>query len=829
MFKVIKRDGSTEEFKLHKLEKVISFVTQDLNIDMEKFKKQFSFTFKDNITTKELHQNLIKAALECSFDPDTETIYKEFDIMANRLLLMNFWKEMKIQRESEGYLTDDIGMFKSAADWIKHLEKFVELKVYDERILKINKDILKKLYVLAKKANQEFDNYSFPHFMWNNAYYQTMKFMKSYLIKYENKPIETFEEALLLISILGFYEDYKKDKDLFLNNIKDFYMHLINYHFVPATPQLLNLRRRNGNLSSCNILNIYDNINSIFYSAWQVAKILQNAGGVGIAPQMRVSSSWLRNNFGNANHIQIWMKLFNDIAVAVNQGGMRPGAITDAIPIWHKDVLEFAKSKTPLGEARFKTFNLFPQVIVQDEFIKRLRKREDWYLFDSYEIERELEVNLYNLWGEEFSKYYNKAIDLAEEGKIKNYIKINTVRLAAEIMQAITSSGLPYLVFEDNINKFSNFKEKIYSANLCVESFSPFRNTNPENYKPGDEIPEEEIGYVHSCNLFSINLPRLYESKILFDDEKLSKAMDLVVRYMDNILEVANPPIKEIKKHNRLFRTIGIGYLGFADLAVKLSIDENKLYTYKWTYKSAGDADKYNEYKQSMLDLVKRVFGRIAFYTIKASVNLAKERGVPEKYHETKWKDGVILGQTKLEYEINGESINVLNIKEIAEYFNINNIGEANLVFTDLMKYGIRNTMLLNCPPNTSTAIYAGVSASIFPIYNIIQQETQKTGNYIIYPRYIDYRLYYDTYKSWRYEDVDDIIDFVSAVQKYIDSGISFEYPVNLNTIKRDEIPNYLTRFFVIAPEKGIKALYYGRTIHTQGNTEKEECSSCAN
>jgi len=815
IFKVLKRNGTIEDFKVSKIEKVINFTNQDLNVDLEKFKKQFSLTFKDQISTKEIQQNLIKAALECSFDPDTDIVDKKFDIMANRLYLFNFWKEFRLKREEEsGKLLDETGMFKSANDWIEHLEKYVDLGVYNEIILKINKDILKKLYTSAKKVNQDFEDYSYPHFMWNNSYYQTYKFAKSYLIKYNNNPIETFEEALLLISVLGFYEDYKKDKDLFIENVKKFYYHLVNYHFIPATPQLLNLRRKNGNLSSCNILNVYDNLNSIMYSLWQSANITKNAGGVGIAFQLRASNSYLMNNFGNANHIQMWSRLFNDIAVAVNQGGVRAGAITLALPIWHKDIIEFAESKSPLGEARLKTFDIFPQVLVPNLFIDYLIQEKDWYIFDPYELKKFYNIDLFEIYGDEFKKQYERAIELADEGKLNNFDKINSVKLATIILKSITSSGLPYLVFEDNINTYSNFNGKIYCANLCVESFSPFRNTNPENIILGEKVSETD-GYIHSCNLFSLNLPILYESGILFDDEKLKDTIKLAVRYMDNILEVTKQPLKEIENHNRYFRTIGIGYLGFADLMVKLTVDENRLYTYKFTQKSAGNSELYNEYKNNMMSLIKKVFGRVALYSIYASVELSKERGVPLKYNETKWKDGILLGR----YDTNK-----LTIDELSEIFNVDK-KDIEYVIDNLKKYGIRNTMLLNCPPNTSTSIYAGTSASIFPVYNIIQQETQRSGNYIVYPRYIDYRLYYDTYKSWTIDDVNDIIEFVAKVQEYIDSGISFEYPINLNNIKREDIPKYLTRFLITAPKKGIKALYYGRTISTQG----KECESCAN
>lgn len=817
MFTVVKRDGSEEAFSLQKIEKVIKFTSEGLNIDLKKFFENFSFTFKDKISTKEIHQNLISTSNNLSIDPETNVINKDFSIMANRLYLLDIWKNIKLIREKRfNSLTDDFGMYKSSSDWVKHLEYYVEKNVYDERILKVNKDILKTLYVYAKKVNTEFD-YSYQHFMWNNFYYQTVKFYKSYIIKYENEPIETFEEALLLISILGFLPDYTKDKNLFLENVKNFYHHLVKYHFIPATPQLLNLRRKNGNLSSCNILNVYDNLESIYYSLWQVAEIMKNAGGVGIYLHLRPSNSWLLGNYGNSNNIQLWNRLFNDTAVAVNQGGMRKGALTIALPIWHKDIESFLQSRNPLGEQRFKMFDIFPQIVINQSFIKRLKENKKFYLLDSYEIKKKYNIDLDELMLDEFEEAYSFIEEEIKKGNIKNYIEREPIKLLSSIFKSITASGLPYIVFEDNVNKYSPYYEKIYSVNLCVESFSPFKNTNPEKTKPGECIKDENIGYIHSCNLFSLNLPRLYEDGILFDNTKLFNTINLAVRYMDNILSISSAPLKEIKKHNELYRTIGIGYLGFADLVVKLTVDENKLYTFLPTKRSGNDINLYKEYKKRFTNLINKVFGRISYFAIKSSVELAEERGKALAFEKTKWKDLILLGQ--IQYKNNPE--------EIAEYFGMaDNIEDVKSMIDKLSKYGIRNTLLLNSPPNTSTSLYAGTTASIFPVYNLYTKESQQSATYIVFPRYIEYSLFYDVYKNISLEDISDIIDFVASVQKYIDSGISFEYPININVIKKENIPEYLLKIFLESYNNGIKALYYGRPITSQG---KEECESCAN
>ena len=819
---VIKRDGRKETFNFNKVMKVVNFASKGLqDVNLDEFYQEFQFVFKVGITTKELQQKLISTANKLTVKDGQ--VNPDYSIFANRLFLMDFWKEFKHKREEEyNTMTDEFGFFKNSDKWIEHLEKYVELGVYDERILKVSKETLRHLYTYAKRVNIKFDDGTLGcgHFMWNNFFYQTLKFYKSYLIRYEGFPIENFDEALLLISIMGFYPDYKQDKELFIKNVKQFYWHLVKYHFIPATPQLLNLRRKNGNLSSCNIFDMHDNLESIMYTASQVAFISKRAGGIGVyGGRLRPSGSYLMGNPGLANHFNMWGKIFNDIVVAVNQSGVRKGSCTIALPCWHKDVIEFINCKNPLGDQRLKLYDIFPQIILNDTFMKAVENNDDWYLVDHYEIQKlDKSINLIDAVGEEFEQQWEKVKRYIQEGKLKNYKKIKARSLIIEIGKNVTATGLPYVFFEDTVNRFSPFKEKIHCGNLCMESFSPFRNTNPEHKKLHECIREDEQGYAHSCNLFSLNLPKLYEDGILFNNKKLQILMSLVVRYMDNIIEMTEPPVIEIKNHNRLFRTIGIGFLGLADLFVKLSVDRNTLYTYRFTKRSNNDEELRDQLRDKLISLIQEIFGPITFYGIKASIDLAKERGVAKKYNETKWKDLVLLGHIPIEedFEISAKIEFNVDEEEIVE------------LREDLKKYGIRNTMLFNCPPNTSTSLYAGTTASIMPAYAPFQTESQRSATYFVFPRYIKYGpLMYDFIVTYDEEDVFDLVDVISFIQKYIDSGISFEYPLNHKKIKN--IPVFFFKFLMKCWKSNIKTLYYARNITVQGNQEKDECIGCAN
>jgi len=807
---VVKRDGRKEPFSMDKIIKMYNFCRQGLNIDNEQFWKEFRFTLKSGITTKEIQQNLIATANKLSVS-DKERI-KDYSILAGRFYLLDWIKDIRLHREKEyETLTDDYGFFKNANDWINHLKKYVELGVYDERILKISNDILRKLYVYAKKVQLDYD-YNFPYFMWNDFYYQVVKFSKSYILTYNNKPIETFAEALLLISILGFLPDYKQNKELFINNVKLFYRLLLDRTIIPATPQLSNLRRAKGNLSSCNILDIHDNLESIMYSFWQVAEISKRGGGLGIyLGEIRPNGSYIQGNKGKSVSVLKWCKILDDMLDTIDQLGKRRGAGTVALPIWHMDVLDFMAMRNPIGEIRMKMFSLYPQVIIPDLFMERVKENRDWTLIDHYELKIKYDIDLVNCWGKEFEENYIKAEELVEQGKVRG--KVYKAReIYRQLIKNILASGMPYLFFVDTVNQYSPFKEQIKCGNLCVESYSPFSNTNPEGKKPDNKI--DNIGYVHSCNLLSLNLPVLYERGILFNNNKLKQVMSLVVRYMDNILDIAGHPINEIKRHNQDYRTLGIGFVGLADLLVRKSIDDNKLYAYRITNRNINRDELFN--------LLKQIFGRIAFYSIRTSVDLAKERGKANKCNETKWSE-VFLGQILF-----GEDFEVSSAVE----FDVDR-GEVDELVKDIQKYGIRNTMLLNAPPNTSTSIYAGTTASIFPPFNLIQTEKQSTGVYVVFPRYItEGWFYYDEYSKFTEQDLYDVIEIVSFIQKYIDSGISFDYPINIRDgfIPKEEVGRILGQFIYKAWKNGIKALYYARIVaKAEGEQTKEECVSCAN
>lgn len=812
---VKKRNGTFEEFKFSKIEKMLKDCAKGLDINLDLFAQNFMIEIKPNITTEEIQQKLIQTANKL-FTKDEKTPYNsDYSKFANRLFLSSFQKQLRLERNGYENTTKN-GLFKDENDFVEHLYKYtVEIPVYDInlfwRYLKPkNQDDYEKFQEFYKFRNEEEYKYWVEEghgeeylkslykwikaqqiTIWDNFFYQTLKLM-NYLATYNGKIIETPEEMWLLISLGAFQDDMYK--------VKEFWKYLSKYCVIPATPQLLNFRKLKGGLSSCNIFQVYDNLDSIMDGANKLAQISKRAGGVGIfLGRLRPSGSYLMNKPKISNHINTWVKIYNQIVVAVNQGGLRKGACTVAIPIQHKDVIEFINIRNPVGEERLKAFDIFPQIVIPDVFMKCLENNENFYLFDNYELEK-AGLDLIDATGEVLEERYKKAIDLALSGKLKNYKVINSRTLAKEIFRNWTASGLPYIFFEDNANRGSQFKEKIHCANLCVENYSPF---------PDD--------YIHSCNLISLNLPALDEEQILNDDKKLQKMIQLVVEYMNKLIDyvITDAPeekraLEGVIKHNKEYRTIGIGFIGLADLISKynLAYRQNK-----------------RKKKEETIKFIDRIFGKIAIFAVRASLDYPQ---IASAYEKTKQREKLFAWSIKTPEDEKNTAKIIAEKTGLEENFILNLIADLKNP-----SKGLANTMLLNSPPNTSTSIYAGSVASILPTFRLIQNEEKKNYVYQTFPRYIkDYFWFYEEYSKFDAKDLYDIIDFVAEVQKWIDSGISFEIPVNHNLISESDLPEVLLKFFYKAWKKGIKALYYIRNIlpvNSLLKDENENCVSCAN
>jgi len=418
--------------------------------------------------------------------------------------------------------------------------------------------------------------------------------------------------------------------------------------------------------------------------------------------------------------------------------------------------------------------------------MRRVRNDEDWSLFDPNEVMRKYGFDLAASWGEEFEKKYRV---LEEDNQLVLVKKVNAKKLFKKIMKTQIETGMPYLFFKDTANRMNPNKHDgmIGSGNLCQESFSNFSPTKVGNVhideKTGVIKQESDSGYIHTCNLVSLNL------SLLLDRADLAKSCNVAVRILDNTIDLTTTPIAESNLHNSHYRTIGVGAMGLADyLAI------NHL-----AYK--GDSATIEE--------VDKLFEFIAYNVVKTSADLAVEKGAYPKFKGSDWDRGLFFGRDKNWYKENS------SMK-----------ADWNKLMGQVAQSGIRNSQLLAIAPNTSSALVQGCSASVLPIFNKFYMDKNAKGAVPICPPFIKEAFWY--YKENKTLDQKEVVKVIATIQKWIDQGISFEVLYNLNMdIKAKDI--YDTLFS--AWEKGCKTIYYTRTIQKNSNimADKEECVSCAN
>lgn len=604
--------------------------------------------------------------------------------------------------------------------------------------------------------------------------------VKRYLCEYQDKIVELPQDMFLTVALLI---EQNEPKDIRMGLVKDTYEKLANRKISLGTPLLMNLRRPDGNLSSCFITQMDDSRDSIFYVIDQISAISKFGGGVGCnLSRIRCKGARIKGIKNASGGVIPWIRIINDTAVAVNQQGKRKGAVTVSLDVWHLDIEDFLDLRTENGDQRMKAYDIFPQVVIPDLFMKKVESGEDWLLVDPREVRENYWVEISNLWGKSFDDLYRRLYDDAKAGKLEMFKLVSAKELLKKIMRSQIETGMPYLAFKDTLNRYNPNKHDgvIVGTNLCTESHSNVRPTrlSAPRIEGGKIISEQSGGLIHVCNLVSVNLANIDS------DDELESVCRTSVRLLDNAIDFTKVPVPEGALHNLRYRTIGVGAMGLADWLAKNDI------TYM---KSAPEVDK--------------LFEKFALYCTQASVDIAKEKGTFEAYDGSDWSRGVVLGHNKQWFEENSVQ------------------KEAWMkLFDELKQYGIRNSQITAIAPNTSSSLIQGCTASVLPVYSKFFVETHGKGSIPNCPPFIKDKFWY--YQENKNIPQTTVIDVMSRISKWIDTGVSVEVMYNLNRdIKARDIYNTI----MDAWKKDLKTLYYTRTIQKDGSSlEKTECVSCA-
>lgn len=544
------------------------------------------------------------------------------------------------------------------------------------------------------------------------------------------------------------------------------------------TPTLMNARTNYHQLSSCFKINVDDDLRGIYHSIENMAQISKFGGGVGVyLGNIRSRGANIRGIEGASGGVNPWIKVINDTAIAVNQLGTRLGSISVTLDVWHRDIYDFLDLQTETGDIRSKAFDVFPAISVPDLFMKRVQDDGDWTLFDPNEVERLYGKKLQDHFGADFETFY---AELEASDKMKLRMVVKAKELFKKFLKTTVETGMPYVFYRDTVNKLNPNKHagNIYSTQLCTEIC---QNTSATKYveeklEDGTIVIKYEPGDLVVCNLASINVAKV------FDDKTMEEVFPVVMKVLDNVISLNFYPIEEAKRTAMRYRSVGLGYLGLAE--------------YLATHGMAYDSEEARKHVDSM-------FERYAFHTYKASALLAKERGTYELYKGSEYDKGVLLGHNYAWYKKNTE------------------LGEKWGEVFDLMKEnGVRFAYHSAPAPNTSTAGIVGTTAALLPIYKKYFVETNLSAPTVrVAPKLSPENFW--LYKEYVNMDMNDVIDMISVVYKWIDQSISFEWMVDPAKVS----PVQLYGYYIKAWEQGIKTVYYVRSLSGE---VKDGCVSCS-
>ena len=720
-------------------ERVYSMVT---------LQEKFANLCKPGMSHKEAIDTLIKAAVELT-TPEAPA----WEMISARIL--SYRAEQKIKKQE-----DEIGI----DGFYNKLKYMTSEGLYGEYILQnYTEEEINEAATFIKEERNKLLNYSGLDLL-----------LKRYVIKnYAGKAIERVQEMYLGIALHLAMPEQKENRLMWVHRIYDM---LSKLEVTMATPTLSNARKPNHQLSSCFIDTVPDSLDGIYRSLDNFSQVSKFGGGMGMYfGKVRATGGNIRGFKGVAGGVIRWMRLVNDTAVAVDQLGMRQGAVAVYLDVWHKDLPEFLQLRTNNGDDRMKAHDIFPAVCYPDLFWKMADENLDqnWYLFCPNEIMRIKGYSLEDCYGEEWERKYLDCVN--DQRLTRRVISIkDIIRL---VLRSAVETGTPFTFNRDTVNRANpnHHKGMIYCSNLCTEiaqNMAPIETVSKTiETKDGETIvvTTTKPGEFVVCNLASLSLGRLP----LEDEEQMREKVATIVRALDNVISLNFYPVPYAEITNQKYRSIGLGISGYHHALAKRRI--------KWE-------------SEEHLQFMDKVFETINRSTILASSNLAKEKGSYQYFEGSDWQTGLYFDKRGYDSD---------EWKEVRK---------------TVALQGMRNAYLLAVAPTSSTSIIAGTTAGLDPIMKRFFLE-EKKGSML--PR-VAPELSDETY--WMYKSAYLInqkwsIKASGVRQRHIDQAQSMNLYITNDFTMRQVLDLYL-----LAWKSGVKTIYYVRSK----SLEVEECESCA-
>lgn len=557
---------------------------------------------------------------------------------------------------------------------------------------------------------------------------------------------------------------------------KRFYDILSTLKVTMATPTMSNARKPFHQMSSCFIDTVDDSLTGIYRSIDNFAQVSKHGGGMGLYfGKVRANGSSIRGFEGAAGGVIRWIKLVNDTATAVDQLGVRQGAAAVYLDAWHRDLPEFLQLRTNNGDDRMKAHDIFPAVCYPDLFWK-LAKTDldaDWHLMCPHEIYLAKGYHLEDFYGEEWERRY---LDCVKDSRIQKRV-MSVKEIVRLILKSLVETGTPFAFNRDTVNRMNPNAHQgvVYCSNLCTEiaqNMSPMQVLAPRTVEIDGEtvvLQETKPGDFVVCNLASLTLGRMDVT----DDNELWDTVSAVVRALDNVISLNYYPLPYAELSNQKYRAIGLGTSGYHHMLVKQGL----------RFES-----------EAHLQFVDTLYEKINYYALKASMELACEKGAYSCFSGSDYETGAYFekrGYTSPRW------------KELA---------------AQIARNGLRNGYLLAVAPTSSTSIIAGTTAAVDPVMKKYFMEEKKGSMITRVAPDLNEKTFW-LYKNAHHIDQSWIVDAAGVRQRHIDQAQSVNlYITNEYTFRK------LLALYIRAWEKGVKTLYYVRSQ----SLEVEECESCS-
>lgn len=767
---VVKRDGSREPFDANKINLALVAASEGLPDQISKVVQvasEVQLTLFDGITSQQLDEAVINTALQnVKDDPD-------FDKIAARLLLKTIYKSVLGDYETPEQLKK-----LHETKFAPYLKGAVKDGLLDPRMIDPKIFDLKKL---AKALDPSKDDLS--------KYLGVITNKNRYALrKGSGEPIEVPQYTHMRIAMgLSYNAENPTESAL------DFYKHMSNLDYVPGGSTRVNAGGAHPQLSNCFLMNVDDDMESIVKSVRDTAFIAKGTGGIGIGfTKLRAAGSPVKSTNTESTGPVPFMKLIDTTLFAVSRKGKKAGAAALYMENWHLNFPQFLDLKQNSGDPYLRTRLANTAVFISDEFMRRVEKDQDWYLFDPAEV-----MDLTELYGSEFSKRYNEYVKMAEAGEIKRFEKISARQQFRAILIQLQATSHPWLTWKDTINvrALNNNTGTIHLSNLCTEITLPQDNDN-----------------IAVCNLVSINLSAHLNDDGTWDWDRLAASSRSAIRQLDNLVDITNLPVPEAMHANSQTRALGLGFMGFTDVLERLSL----------SYDS-----------EEAFDLVDQLAEYISYHAIDESAELAQKLGSYPAFKGSGWSKGILPIDTVDELAADRKVKVAINRKTRLDWEKLRK----------KVKKGMRNATLMAIAPTANIGHIAGTTPGLDPQFAQIFSRSTLNGKFLeVNPNLVRELKSLDLWDKVKedvfasqgdIQEIDGIPDEVKAVyktsfqlspysfievaaraQKWVDQAISR----NMYLDTRD-IDEYV-KIYSEAWRRGLKTTYY---LHVKPRHQSEQ------